>query len=148
MAESLAITQYIDIHASRLQVWEVLLDLAAYNDWNRHIRVEQAPSRMGVGAQARFCAAPGAPHERMFIAEFLQVAAPAVLEWRGGEPGVFQGMHHFELQELGPNQTRLVNSEAFSGEMAVAILHMSRAVLEEEFSAFNRALKMRVETGR
>jgi hypothetical protein len=29
--------------------------------------------------------------------------------------------------------------------MAAAILQMSRAVLEEEFSAFNRALKRRVE---
>lgn len=48
---------------------------------------------------------------------------------------------------MGLNQTRLINSESFSGEMAVTVLDMSRTLLEDEFSVFNEALKIRVEAG-
>ena len=145
MNDSLTITQQIDIYASRTQVWNVLSDLTSHNDWNPNFQVEEAPLHLETGAQARLCAAPGTPQERMFTVEILQANPPALLEWQGGEPGVFQGMHRFELQEQNLNQTRLINSESFNGEMAVTVLLMSRAVLMEEFAAFNETLKRRVE---
>lgn len=148
MNHSLTITQQIDIRATRIHVWDVLTDLASHNDWNPNVQVEEAPAQLEVGAQARLCAAPGTPQERIFTVEIMHVTAPSVLEWQGGEPGVFQGIHRFELQEQGASQTRLVNSESFSGDMAAAVLEMSRAALMEEFSAFNEALKRRVEGGR
>lgn len=147
MQDSLTISQQIDICASCEQIWEVLSDLGTHNHWNPNFRVEEAPVKVEIGTQARLCAAPGTPHERVFTVEILQVISPTLLEWRGGVSDVFEGVHRFELQKHGPNQTRLFNSEAFSGEMAAAILQMSRSVLEEEFSSFNNALKRWIEGG-
>ena len=147
MQDSLNVTQQIDIYASRIQVWQVLADLTAHNAWNPNFQVEEVPPHLKVGAQARLHAAPDTPQARVFTIEILEVTEPAVLEWQGGEPGVFQGIHRFELHEQGPNQTQLVNSESFSGEMAATVLQTSRSGLEQEFAAFNEALKKRVEAG-
>lgn len=147
LKDSLTVTEQIEIQAPPIQVWEVLSDLAAHNHWNPNFRVEEAPAYLEVGAQAQLCAAPGTSQERVFTVEILQVTAPTVLVWQGGEPGVLQGIHRFELEELGPCQTRLVNCESFSGAMVVTVLQTSRASLEQEFAAFNEALKQRVEAG-
>ncbi|MCU0551970.1 MAG: SRPBCC domain-containing protein [Leptolyngbya sp. Prado105] len=145
LEDSLTIAQQIDIHAPRLRVWEVLSDLAAYHHWSPNLRVDAGPPDLEIGAKAQLLASPDTPHERRFTVEIIQVSSPAFLAWRGGESSVFQGIHRFEIQEQGRNQTRLLNTESFSGEMATTILQMSRTVLEAEFSAFNEALKRRVE---
>ena len=144
--DSFTITQQIDIQASARHVWEVLSDLATHNHWNPNFSVEEPPTQLKVGAQAKLCAAPGTSQERVFTVAILQVMAPTLLVWQGGEPDVFQGIHRFELQALGPSQTRLVNRESFSGAMAATVLQTSRTALEQEFVAFNKALKKRVET--
>lgn len=145
LKESLAIAQQIEINASRERVWAVLSNLAAHDSWNPIFRIDEAPSSLKTGAQACLRAAPGTSHERIFTVEIVQVTVAAALAWRGGEPGVLEGIHRFDLLKQGPQQTRLVNSEAFSGAIAADVLQVSRAALEAEFAAFNQALKNRVE---
>lgn len=146
LEDPLAIAQEIDIAASCNDVWQVLSDLAAHNSWNVAFHVEAAPTPLQPGAQVRICAAPDTDQARVFTAEILDVVAPTLLSWRGGQPGVFEGIHRFELYELEPQQTRLVNREIFSGEMAAEVLQMSRAALTAEFDVFNQALKRNIES--
>ena len=146
LQDSLTITQSIDIDAACRQVWDVLANLATHHDWNPTFRIENVPADLQVAAQARLCAAPDTPQERVFTIKILAVTVPTVLVWQGGEPEIFEGIHRFELQALATHQTRLVNSESFSGQMIADILQTSRALIEQEFAAFNQALKQRVTT--
>lgn len=57
-----------------------------------------------------------------------------------------KGIHCFELEELEPRRTRLLNNESFSGEQAADILQMSYAILDAKFITFNQALKHQVES--
>lgn len=70
-----------------------------------------------------------------------------LLVWHGEVENLafFQGIHCFELHAQEFNQTRLLNTESFTGEISTTILQMNRTVLEAEFSAFNEALKRRAE---
>ncbi|MGD1900167.1 MAG: SRPBCC family protein [Phormidesmis sp.] len=145
MENSLVVAQKIDICAPPSLVWEALTHAAAYKDWNPCWLIEESPEQLTAGAQLKLRVALGTSNERVFEAEVLRAIAPTVLEWQGGEPGVFEGLHRFELYNHELNQTRLVNSESFSGEMAADVLQMSRTVLEKEFSLFNEALKTRAE---
>ena len=144
--ESLIISHHTDISASQAVVWAVLSDLTAYSQWNPVLQPEAVPAQLQAGAKMRLCAAPSTAYQRFFAAEILDVIPPAVLVWRGGQAGVFEGIHCFELEPLGPNRTRLLNSESFKGEQAAEILQMSYAILEAEFITFNQALKYRVES--
>ena len=144
--ESLIISHQVDISASQAAVWAILSDLTAYPQWNPALQPETVPARLQAGVQIRLCAAPNTAYKRFFTAEILDVIPPAVLVWQGGQAGVFEGIHCFELEPLGPNQTRLLNSESFRGEQAADILQMSYAILEAEFITFNQALKYRVES--
>lgn len=143
----LQITSQIEIDATPEQVWAVLIDLAAYNNWNSQIRVIEAPANIGTGSEVKLCAAPGTEAERIFDVEITAIEIPHLLEWRGGEPDTFWGTHRFKLHRVPPDKTRFKNSETFSGAMASAILEMSRTGLEGEFQAFNEALQRRVESG-
>ncbi|MDB9527790.1 SRPBCC domain-containing protein [Oscillatoria sp. CS-180] len=146
LEDSLAIAQSIDICAPRAGVWRVLTNFADHKIWNTAFQIEPVPASLQIGVQIRVCAAPKTFQERVFTAEIVEVKAPAMLSWRGGEPDIFEGVHRFDLQALDSQQTRLINSETFSGSMAADVLDMSRAVLEAEFLSFNQALKQRVES--
>jgi uncharacterized protein YndB with AHSA1/START domain len=145
MENSLMVIQKINICAPPDIVWKVLTDAATHKEWNPCWLIENAPEQLEAGAQFKLRTTPSTANKRVFTAEVLRVIAPTVLEWKGGKPGLFEGLHRFELYNYAFNQTQLINREIFSGEIATDVLQISRMILEEEFSLFNKALKARVE---
>ena len=141
----LSITSQIQINAAPEKVWEVLINLAAYGDWNSQMQVIEAPESISRGSKVRLCAAPNTAAERIFDVEITAIEIPYLLEWQGGEPDTFIGIHRFELHRVNSDKTLFKNSEMFSGAMASTILNVSRTSLEGEFQAFNEALQRRVE---
>lgn len=137
----LSITSQIQINAPPEKIWEVLINLAAYRDWNSKLRVIEAPESIARGSRAKLCAAPETEFERIFDVEITAIEIPYLLEWQGGEADTFIGMHRFELHRATSEKTIFKNSEIFSGAMASAILDVSRISLEEEFQAFNEAIR-------
>lgn len=69
------------------------------------------------------------------------------LEWVGNLfiPGLFDGRHYFELEEIEDGNTRLIHGEKFSGLFVGLILSMIESDTVTGFEKFNQALKERCE---
>lgn len=138
----------IDIAAEPRRVWSILMDFAAYVDWNpfvRHIAGSASPgSRLQVTIQPQ----GGRP---MSFAPVVLACEPArEFRWRGKVlvGGVFDGEHAFRLVESTPGSCRFVHEETFSGLLMPLLMRGAlRARTEAGFNAMNVALKLRAERG-
>lgn len=135
----------VHIDAPQERVWAVLADFGSYSQWSRMIQGRELPPQAAPGGRATFCAVPGTGAERLFEVEILRAEPPVLLEWQGGSPGVFLGLHRFELQQEGEG-TLFTNSEFFSGSMAAAMMEMHGDAARLEFETFNQELKKRAES--
>ena len=59
--------------------------------------------------------------------------------------GLFDGEHYFQLDAIGPNQTRLIHGEIFTGVLASVLLKMIGKSTLNGFRSMNEALKRQVE---
>lgn len=138
-----SISESVDIAASRRQVWTVLADLDAYKDWNPFI--QSASGRLTVGSTLTLRLVPAQGRPLTFRPKVLAAQPGVLLCWIGRlvVPGIFDGTHQFELQELG-GFTRVTQSETFRGVL-VPFTGKTITATKMDFRALNHALKARVE---
>jgi hypothetical protein len=138
-----AISATVDIAATPEQVWAVLADLPAYQEWNPFIR--SASGRLTEGATLTLQMAPANGRAMTFRPKVLAAQPGVLLRWIGRlvMPGIFDGTHQFALDNLG-GHTRLTQSETFRG---ILVPFTGKTIIrtEEGFRALNQALKQRVE---
>jgi hypothetical protein len=130
----------IDIEAPIEDVWSILVDNAAYPEWNPyHVKVE---GNMRVGAVLDV--EINKPNGKTVRIEphVMRLHPPGELTWGGGIKGLFFGEHVFLLVRLDETKTRLVHKERFSG---LAIPFASLDAVEEGYNLMNQALKKRAE---
>jgi hypothetical protein len=124
-------------------VWDILVDLPGYREWNPFI--VEASGTVAVGETLSLSMAlPG--RSPMTIEPRLLVVEPhRELRWKGRLllPGLFDGEHWFALTPLADGRTRLDHSERFSG----VLLPLARPLVYEPtvraFQALNAALAER-----
>jgi hypothetical protein len=139
-----ALRTSVDIDAPPSVVWDVLVDLEAWADWNPFI--VSSSGSVAVGEQLTNRMEPPGGKGMTFKPRVTEVVDQQVFEWLGrlGLPGIFDGRHRFELSEQG-GQTRLEHTEAFSG----LLVPFMRGSLDGQtlpgFEAMNAALKARAE---
>ncbi|MFE9689150.1 SRPBCC family protein [Micromonospora sp. NPDC005806] len=138
------ITTEIEIEAAPAAVWEVLIDVAAYPEWNPFLR--EATGRLAVGERLNFRAYPPGSSPISLKPRVLAKTPPHELRWIGRllMPGVFDGEHIFTLTATSDGRTRLVQAERFTGILVPftgKLLNNTQA----GFVALNEALKKRVE---
>jgi hypothetical protein len=133
----------IDIAASPRAVWDVLVDFAAYPDWNPFIRRLQGEAR--VGARLEVTVQPPGGKPMTFKPTVLAAEPARELRWLGRVlmPGLFDGEHGFRL-EATAGGCRLHHGETFGG-ILVPLFGRMLAGTEQGFVALNEALKERVE---
>jgi hypothetical protein len=135
----------IEIDAPVARVWAVLTDFAAFPRWNPFIRrVDGRPAertRLSVTMQ------PPGGRAMTFHPTVVRVDDERHLSWRGRTliPGVFDGHHYFELEPLGPERTRVVHGENFSGVLVPLLATTLRTTTRRGFERMNAALKARAE---
>jgi hypothetical protein len=135
----------VEIDADPDSVWAVLMDFAAYPDWNPFIHPIEGTQQ--VGARLKLRIQP--PNSRgTSLTPHVTVVEPArAFGWLGslGVPHIFDGAHRFELEPIdGGRRTRFVQSERFRG---VLMPFVRRSVLPSTlrgFEAMNLALADRV----
>lgn len=125
-------------------VWKVVLNSAAYPDWNPFITRVDGDFREG--ATIRIVLGTG-PDSMVFRPTVLLVRPEQDLCWRGSVwiHGVFDGTHCIHLTAIAGG-THLEQTESFSG---LLVGRLTKDVIEEtqrKFQAMNTALKQRVET--
>ncbi len=133
------IETYIDLPYAAESIWQVLVDLATYPEWNPyHVRVEGVAER---GARLEVEVHKPNGH-RLVIHPRVIVAEPdRSLVWGGGVPGIFRGVHRFDLEPLSENCTRLHHTEVFAG---LFVGYAELGSIEAGYAAMNAALADRL----
>ena len=135
----------IDIEATPLDVWNVLMDFDAYSEWNPFIR-----SIVGIPeVEETLDVALGASGKKAMRLSptVTDLEEPSHFSWTGsiGVPGLFDGHHQFDLIPTDGG-TRFEHHEQFSGILSAALLAMVRGTTTRGFEEMNQALKDRVES--
>lgn len=132
---------HVDIAAPPAIVWGVLIDFAAYGEWNPRLRFggRPLPGRSVPMTVTLFGRALTVP------VVFEAIEEGRTLRWRGGPRWLMEGTHHFELQASGPASTRVTHGEYFRGAAVPLLWPVMRAELTAFYRVINDALKARAE---
>lgn len=138
------LTTEVRIDASPQEVWDQLVDLGSYRDWNPFMVT--AAGTVSAGEVLVVEMQPPEKRAMSFKPTLIEVTPAARLHWLGSlvTPGLFDGRHRFELEATGTG-TRLVHSEEFSGLLVPVLWASLDTSTRAGFEAMNLALKQRVE---
>jgi hypothetical protein len=134
----------IDIPAPIEAVWNVLIDVHTYAEWNPFLNILTVPE--AIGDQLTVTVRPGT--RKMTFRPTVTAFTPGrEISWLGRLllPGIFDGAHTLALEPLGHNLTRFRHREVFRG----VLVPMMRSVLRDTdsgFAAMNEALVTRLQT--
>ena len=134
----------IEVEAPPGRVWAVVIDFAAYPDWNPFIRRISGVLLEGGRLEVRI--EPPEARATTFRPTVRAVEANRELRWLGRllVPGIFDGEHSLRIEPLDGGRSRFVQSERFSGVL-VGLVKGTLAKTEAGFEQMNTALKARVE---
>ncbi|MFZ3113948.1 SRPBCC family protein [Methanothrix sp.] len=136
----------VTINATASKVWQVLTDFEAYPQWNPFIR--QIDGAIQPGQQ--LIIELNLSGRTMTINPTVLVMQPErELRWLGrfSIPGIFDGEHSLNIEPLGANRVRFIQSETFRG----ILVPFSGAILndtEQSFQEMNQALREHAEQAR
>lgn len=137
----------IVINAPADQVWRVVMDFAAYGEWNPFVRaIEGAPAegeRLKVTLEQK-------DSKPMVVKPRVVEASESRFGWLGRllVPRLFDGEHWFSVEAIGDNKTRFRQWENFRGLLLPFLRGMLENKTKPAFEAMNEALKARVEASR
>jgi hypothetical protein len=134
----------IDIDAPPEEVWSILVDFAAYPDWNPFIVGIGGVPRLG--ARLEVTMQPPGRRRATFRPRVTAVEPNRELRWLGHlmVPGLFDGEHAHRLEPAQGGGTRYTQQELFRGVL-VPLTGGILAATEQGFRAMNEALKQRAE---
>jgi hypothetical protein len=136
----------VEIAASASEVWRTLLDFPRYADWNPFIVAIDGEPKVGARLEVTL-SLPDSNREQTFRPRILKCDEAEELRWLGHlwMKGLLDGEHFFRLEARGPEKTRVLHGEDFSGLLLKPLL--SRLTdATRGFIYMNQALKRRVES--
>jgi hypothetical protein len=134
----------IIINTSKEKVWDILTDFGNYSTWNPFII--QSQGKAVVGTQLTNTMKNG-KKDITFKPKILKVENYRYFDWMGKLwiNGLFDGQHFFEIEEISPNQVKLIHGENFGGILSTMILKKIGEQTRENFVKMNMALKKKAE---
>ena len=143
------LTTSIEFDATPKEVWAVLADLPAYGAWNPF--VTEIAGELRPGARLRVHLSP-AGERGIDLRPTVLVAEPErELRWLGRllMPGIFDGEHVLEIQQVRPGRVRFLQHERFRGVLVPLLWKKLRdGGTAKGFVAMNEALAARVAARR
>jgi len=137
----------IVISAPAALVWAVLVDLAAYSDWNSFAYSVKSTLRVGDRLTMKLRLRPRWGWNILIVEEVTLVDAQRRLGWRTLSPAwLLQGERFQMLEALDVNRTRYTTSEAFSGILAPLVKWFIGHDFQRGYDNAARDLKQRAET--
>ena len=126
------------------EVWKNLTDISSYQKWNPFIT--KASGKIEVGERLSVHIEPTGKSGTTFRPHVVSVNPPNKFVWLGRLiiPGLFDGLHSFELIRRGED-TRLIQSEKFSGILVPPMWSRIEGPTRDGFERMNEALKVRCE---
>jgi hypothetical protein len=141
------VSSSIDVAARPDRVWDVITSFREYDEWNPVITRMRAT--LTVGAPVSFVLAIGG-RKLKIKAELLVAEAGRELCWMGPRQRIlgllFRGEHYLRVEPRGPDASRVVHGERFSGATLPLLWEKVRGEVEPAYAEMNRALKARAES--
>jgi hypothetical protein len=136
----------IEIAAPAERVWQVLTDFAAYPEWNPFIR--RVNGRPEVDEQLVVRMRPSGTKGMTFRPIVMKVEPNRQLRWLGHllVPGLFDGEHIFEIEELDRDRVLFTQREVFKGLLVPLLARSLDRDTQRGFEEMNRALREKAET--
>ncbi len=133
------ITTEIELSFSPEQVWQVLVKLEEYHNWNPFII--RSKGKVIAGQQVENTMLNG-PQEISFKPQILNVEVNRYFDWIGHLwiKGIFDGHHYFKLEPMAKG-TRLIHGENFKGILSGLILKKIGVQTRQNFIRMNEALE-------
>ena len=142
---SRSITVEIDAPAS--VVWDVLVDLPRYGEWNPFC--VKCESTLEIGAPVVMTlASPWDPTELSTMTEYVCAVEPEkLLAWNidWSEAWPYAGRRDQVIETLGPEKCAYYSTDAFLGESGIHIRRFAQSWISAAFTATAKALKVRAE---
>lgn len=144
---SRAIDSSIDIDAPPQKVWDALLDLPRWAEWNAFIPSVKGALEVGQKVKVKVVPPGRKPFPFAFPAEVRVVRPFEEIVWGGGFLGfVYQGDHGIWLERLPDGGTRFRQRERMRGPLVLLNLALGLlAPTKLGYDQMNEALKQRVE---
>ena len=136
----------IEIEAPAEHVWQLLTDFAAYPEWNPFIR--RVNGRPEVDEHLVVRMRPSGTKGMTFRPTVIKAEPNRQLRWLGHllVPGLFDGEHIFEIEELARDRVLFVQREVFKGLLVPLLARSLDRDTQRGFEEMNRALRERAET--
>lgn len=136
----LKIETEIRIDASKELVWQLLLDFKKYPNWNPFIKKIEGDLNIGNTLEVELGGMKFKPNVKSYR-EFIEFS------WFGKIliPGIFDGFHFFEIEELNSNSVLFKQSESFKGILVPLMKKKLNNDIKNQFEEMNLALKKLAE---
>ncbi|HEX2015032.1 MAG TPA: SRPBCC domain-containing protein [Nitrososphaera sp.] len=132
----------IEINASAIRVWNILIDFGKYEQWNPFIHKITGGAKVGNQIQIHL-RTPGSKN-RTYEPTVTMLEQGRELRWLG-KSFLLNGEHIFFIEELEPERVRFVQREIFNGFLTSFFGRGTEEDISSGFDEMNRALKARAE---
>ena len=135
----------IEINSYPESVWNILIDFAAYDQWNPFInRVVGAATE---GSKIDIYIETPSGKNRKYSPRITRIEEGRELRWFGKSslPGFLNAEHIFTIEELQPERVRFIQREVFNGLLTRVFGKGVDTDIKQGFEDMNDALKKRAE---
>lgn len=131
----------IEINASPSEIWNILLDVKKYPEWNPFIKSVNGQFIEGEKIAVTLHQPDSKPMK--FKPRCLKVDPGKELRWLGHLfiPGLFDGEHIFELKSLENGNTKFIQRENFKGLLVPLLWKDFNTKTRKGFELMNEKLK-------
>jgi hypothetical protein len=137
----------VEIDAPASVVWDVLIDLPRYGEWNPFCVACESTLDMGAPVKMTL-ASLWEPSDRNVVTEYVCAFEPEkLLSWKmdWSEEWPYAGRRDQVIESLGPEKCAYYSTDAFLGDSAIHIARFAQSWISAAFTATAHALKARAE---
>jgi len=135
----------IEINGTIDKIWEVLTNFSSFPEWNPFIK--KIEGDLKVGAQLKVLMEPPGGKAMTFKPVVKILEPKTEFRWLDNLliPGIFDGEHIFQLEQINDNQMKFIHRENFSGLLVPLLWKSLNSNTRQGFEEMNKALKERIE---
>ncbi|MBC8191145.1 MAG: SRPBCC domain-containing protein [Candidatus Marinimicrobia bacterium] len=135
----------IEINASQMEVWDILMAFDKWSDWNPTVNQASGTATLGSKVSIIMAGSEGKNGQK-YSADITTFEAPRSFRWRAVMMAGFlmTNDRSFELEPAGEG-TKLINTEHFSGLLVSLLWSKLENFVPDSLKSMNEALKRRAE---
>ncbi len=135
----------IEIQASPEKVWQTIIDLEKWTEWNPFIHHIIGKAKLG---EAVDITVTSEPQDMILHCTFIKTEPNKELRWKYhvAAPFLFEGEHSFIIEKTGDNKVRFIDREICNGWLVFTQAKNMDTNTKRGFEEMDKALKARVES--